>query len=174
MVKLQCLKSREVPKRSSRRHRSFVVERVTGNVIYTCWDKEEALQLASRLIISGRETSNNIAVREIPYSLLPPPITEIGVLAAENHSNKRAVRNILSKCSNNSFSALGYCVEKLPVPNETDVSSVTRRRCGNHLIVRIARRGTWNPIHQRYLEKPIVLEIWHPESETRCACTSAY
>jgi len=71
-------------------------------------------------------------------------------------------------CVPNTFPTIGYCVEMLPVSNQADPSSVTRSKYGGHLIVRVASKGSWDPIREKYLREPLVFEIWHPENEATC------
>ncbi len=158
-----------IPKRKSGRtfHSShcYIVEEVTGRTIYTSWDNEEAFRLADQLLVSGKETRNKLAVRRVSCSLVPPPITENGALVESWHGK---VKDSNFSCPENTFPVAGYCVEKLDTPNNVDMGSTVRKRLGDHLIVCVGERGSWDPIREKYHKLPHIYEIWHPRKEKSC------
>lgn len=144
----------------------YVVEEVSGRTIYTSWDREEALQLADQLVVSGRETRNNLAVRRVACSLVAPPVTERGVSIPTISQKRDFLSSFL--CPDKTFPAIGYCIEKFDRPFNTDVGSMVRKKILDHLIVFIGEQGTWDPIREKYLKIPQIHEIWHPRNEGVC------
>lgn len=163
----------EVKRRRDAAHRKvscYVVEEVTGERLYTAWDKEEAMQKANRLLLVGQETRNSIGVRHVRCSYLPPPVTERGELispAFEDHVSKG-----WAECPVNLIPSMGFCIEKFQMPGDADLGSVSRTRRKGHFLVWMASKGSWDQAHQRYLEKPRLLEIWHPVREQACTISS--
>jgi len=145
----------------------YVVERVDGGTIFTTWDLEEARQLANSLLLSGKNTENSLAVRRVACSKLPPPIDENGKPPLEDTGEGNASISY-SKCKDDEYATIGYCIERFDPPEDVDLSSVTRKKQGHHFVVRVARRGSWDPLHRRYLNSPILFEIWHPTNEQSC------
>lgn len=143
----------------------YVVEEVAGKTIYTSWDKEEALQLADQLLVSGKETNNNLAVRRVSCSLIPPPMTETGAAVKPLHEKET---DSSFSCPEKTFPAIGYCIEKFDAPSNADIGSLVRKRLGDHFMVCIGVRGSWDPIREKYFKLPHVYEIWHPRNENHC------
>ncbi len=150
--------------------RCYIVEEVGGKTIYTSWDKEEAFQLADQLLISGKETRNNLAVRRVSCSLIPPPMTESGKTMTLNEGKSIIIDSSAPlSCPKNTFPAIGYCIEKFELSNSADIGSFVRRKMGDHFVVSVGDRGTWNPIREKYYGTPHVYEIWHPRNEQNCS-----
>lgn len=149
----------------------FLVEEATGERLYTAWDKEEAMQKASNLVLVGRETRNSIGVRRVRCSYLPLPISETGEIISqvlEDHVG----RGRAFKCPANLIPSMGFRIEKFQMPEDADLGSVSRTRRQQHFLVWIGSKGSWDQAHQRYLEKPRLLEIWHPAKEQACTISS--
>jgi hypothetical protein len=150
----------------------YIVEEVGGKTIYTSWDKEEAFQLADQLLISGKETRNNLAVRRVSCSLIPPPMTESGkMMTAPSNEDKSIIIDSSASlsCPKNTFPAIGYCIEKFDLPNSADIGSLVRRKMGDHFLVCVGDRGSWDPIREKYYTTPHIYEIWHPWNEKNCS-----
>lgn len=144
----------------------YIIEEVGGMTISTSWDREEALQLADSLLISGKETRNNLAVRRVACSLILPPMTESGKTALP--LDKRSTESSLS-CPTNTIPAIGYCIEKFALPDSVDIGSFVRRKMGDHYVVFVGTRGSWDPIKEKYYSAPQIYEIWHPKNEKKCS-----
>ena len=158
-------REKEVEKISHPRE-CYIVEEVGGKTIYTSWDREEAFQLADQLLISGKETRNNLAVRRVACSLISRPMTEYGKAAAPVDEK---VTESVSSCPTNTFPTIGYCIEKFDLPNSADIGSFVRRKMGDHYIVCVGDRGSWDPIREKYYTMPHVYEVWHPKNEKNCS-----
>jgi hypothetical protein len=153
----------------------YVVEEVVGGTISTTWDKEEARQLANSRLLSGKDTENSLAIRRVSCSKLPPPIDEKGVSLRSIDSRGHKALEIRSpsvKCKENQIATIGFCIERIDPPERFDISSVTRKKRGDHYVVLATEHGSWDPLHRRYLNRPFVFEIWHPADETTCKLTN--
>lgn len=159
------LLQRKFSNRTSHPKSCYVVEEVSGRTIYTSWDREEALQLADQLVVSGRETRNSLAVRRVACSLISPPVTENG--ASIPSISQRNTRSSFL-CPGKTFPAPGYCIEKFDRTYNMDIGSMVRKKISDHFVVFIGEPGTWDPIRQKYLKIPHIYEIWHPRNESVC------
>jgi hypothetical protein len=145
-----------------------------GGTIFTTWDKEEARQIANSRLLSGKDTENSLAIRKVSCSKLPPPIDEKGVSLRSIDSRGHKALEIHSpsvKCKENQIATIGFCIEKLDPSEQFDVSSVRRKKRRDHYVVLAVKHGSWDPLHQSYLNEPFVFEIWHPSNETTCKLT---
>lgn len=103
-------------------------------------------------------------------SLILPPTTELGKTAGP--VDKKVVKSAIS-CPTNTFPTIGYCIERFDLPENADIGSLIRRRIGNHFMVCVGDRGSWDPIKEKYFTTPHVYEIWHPKNEKNCKYVKA-
>jgi len=149
----------------------YVVEEVVGRTVLTTWDKEEARQLANSLLLSGKNAENSLAIRRVACSKLPPPIDENGnpLPLPDSVGQKYSKMDIsFAKCKKNEQATIGFCIQRFDLPEHVDISSVTRKKQGDHYVVFVALRGSWDPLHKIYLNPPLLFEIWHRTDERSC------